>query len=108
MDELIASLSEWTAKLEDPRIKAQFVGFEKTLQFNFIDEPFHILMEFKDGTCELKEGSVENPDITITTKTDIISGITSKQIDPMKAFVTRKLKASGDMKSMLKVQLLMK
>ena len=108
IEELLEGLSKWTAKLDDPRIKKQFERFEKTLQFNFSDEPYHILMGFKDGNCELKEESVENPDITITTKTDIIMGITNQQIDPMKAFVTRKLKASGDMKSMLKVQLLMK
>ncbi len=102
------ALSKWTAKLENPKYKAQFEGFKKSLQFDFTDQPYHILMQFNDGSCELKEGSVQSPDITITTKTDVIMGITSKQVDPMKAFVTRKLKASGDMKSMLKVQLLMK
>ncbi len=107
-EDLLAGLGKWTAKLDDPDIKGRFKEFEKTLQFNFPDQPFNILMVFKDQACTLKEGKVEKPDITITCPSNVIMGITNGEINPMKAFMTRKLKASGNTQDMLKIQLLMK
>ena len=99
---------QWTCKLGDPAIKEKFAGFGKTLQFNCTDQPFNLHMVFADQRCVLKEGAVDNPDIVITTGTDTIVGISQKKIRPLPAFITGKLKATGSMTDMLKVQLLMK
>jgi putative sterol carrier protein len=107
-EELMASLKLWIAKLDNPAIKEQFKGFDKTLQFDFTDVTFHLLMVFKDQKCALKEGSVPNPDIVISTSSATILSITKGEIDPMKAFLGRKLAAKGQMQDMLKVQLLMR
>lgn len=106
-EELIASLNTWVAKLDDPAYKDKFEGFEKTLQFNFTDQDFHILMIFKDQACELMDGAVDSPDIVITTATDTILGITDRKIKPLMAFMSGKLKAKGSIQDMQKVQLLM-
>ena len=105
--ELIEALGQWTARLDDPTVKEKFAGFNKALQLNFTDQEFNISMLFADQKCELKEGAVDNPDIVITTKSDIIMGISQKKIKPMPAFMTGKLKAKGPMEDMMKVQLLM-
>ena len=107
-EELLIALSKWAAKLDDPEYKKKFKGFNKTLQFDFTDQLFNILMIFKSETCELKEGSVSNPDIVITTTRKIILGIINGEINPLKAFLSRKLKAKGNRTDMLKIQLLMK
>lgn len=107
-EELMESLGLWVAKLDDPIIKEHFKGFNKTLQFDFTDASFNVLMIFKDQKCELKEGSVPNPDIVITTSSTTILGISKGAIDPIKAFLGRKLTAKGNAQDMLKVQLLMR
>jgi len=107
-EDLINALSKWAAKLDDPVYKEKFKGFDKTLQFNFKDQPFNLLMIFKNETCELKEGSVPNPDIVIITSSHIILGIAKGEINPLKAFLSRKLKAKGNRTDMIKVQMLMK
>ena len=106
--ELHGALKEWTAKLDDPAVKEKFAGFDKTLQFNFTDQPFNIRLVFAQQVCTLEDGPADNPDIVITTTSDVIMGITQKKIKPMTAFMTGKIKAKGAMADMLKVQLLMK
>lgn len=107
-EDLMNALSKWAAKLDDPVYKEKFKGFDKTLQFNFLDQSFNLLMVFKNEMCELKEGSVSNPDIVITTSSKTILGITKGEIHPLKAFLSRKLKAKGNRTDMLKIQMLMK
>ncbi|HMF34602.1 MAG TPA: SCP2 sterol-binding domain-containing protein [Candidatus Lokiarchaeia archaeon] len=107
-EELMEALGKWAAKLDDESYKERFKGFEKTLQFDFSDQDFHLLMVFKDETCTLEEGSVDAPDIVISTASDVIMGITNREISPTKAFMGGKLKAKGNMKDMLKIQMLMK
>jgi putative sterol carrier protein len=107
-EDLMQALSKWAAKLDDPSYKERFKGFDKTMQFNFTDAPVNLLMVFKNETCTLKEGSVPNPDIVITTASDTIIGVTRGEISPTKAFMSGKLKAKGNMKDMLKIQMLMK
>ena len=107
-EDLMNALSKWAAKHDDPGYKEKFKGFDKTLQFNFKDQSFNLLMIFKNETCELKEGFVPNPDIVITTSSKIILGFTNGEINPLKAFLSRKLKAKGNRKDMIKIQMLMK
>ena len=107
-EELLEALGEWASKLDEPSYKERFKDFDKTMQFNFTDEDFSILMVFKDETCTVKEGSVENPDVTIETASEVILGISDGEVSPTKAFMGGKLKAKGDMKDMLKIQMLMK
>jgi putative sterol carrier protein len=106
--ELMETLKQWTAKLDDPAVKEKFAGFDKTLQFNFTDQQYNIRMVFAQQGCTLQDGAIDSPDIVITTSSDTIMGITQKKIKPLAAFMTGKLKAKGSMGDMLKVQLLMK
>lgn len=107
-EELLEALGGWAKKLDDPSYKERFLDFDKTMQFDFTDQDFHILMIFKDQACTVKEGSVENPDVSIETESEIILGISDGEISPTKAFMGGKLKAKGDMKDMLKIQMIMK
>jgi putative sterol carrier protein len=102
------ALNKWVGKVEEPGINEKFVDFNKTLQFVFTNEDYHLMMVFQDQTCTLQEGEAENPEIVITTTSDTILGITNGKIKPVLAFMSGKIKTKGSMPDMLKVQTLMK
>ncbi|MFX1467765.1 MAG: SCP2 sterol-binding domain-containing protein [Promethearchaeota archaeon] len=106
-EELVEGIKKMVNKLDDPAYAERFADFNKTLQFNFTDTNNYYLI-FKDAKCEIKEGDIEDPDITITTASEVIIDIMDGELSPTKAFMGGKLKAKGPMKDMLKMQMLMK
>jgi putative sterol carrier protein len=50
----------------------------------------------KDGSCQVNEGTHASPSVTLTMSGDTWLGIVNKQTNGMQAFMTGKLKASGD------------
>jgi putative sterol carrier protein len=106
-EELIEGIKKMVSKLSDPAYAERFKGFKKNLQFNFTDTDNYYLM-FDEDKCVIKEGEVEEPDITITTTSDVIIDIMDGELSPTKAFMGGKIKAKGPMKDMLKLQMLMK
>lgn len=106
-EELVDGIKKMVSKLDDPDMAERFEGFEKVLQFKFNDTENYYLI-FKDSKCEIKEGDTDEPDITITTDSQVIIDIMDGELSPTKAFMGGKLKAKGPMKDMLKLQMLMK
>ncbi|MFW9828910.1 MAG: SCP2 sterol-binding domain-containing protein [Candidatus Thorarchaeota archaeon] len=106
-EDLVEGIKKMVSKLDDPAYAERFQDFDNTLQFNFTDTNNYYLI-FKDAKCEIKEGDIENPDITITTQSEVIIDIMDGELSPTKAFMGGKLKAKGPMKTMLKLQMLMK
>jgi len=51
----------------------------------------------KDQTCEVNEGQIEHPDITIKADGEVGVKLFTGEMDPMRAFLLRKVKVSGDM-----------
>lgn len=106
-EELVEGIKKMVSKLDDPAYQERFKDFDRTLQFNFTDTNNYYLV-FKDAKCEINEGDVEEPNITITTQSEVIIDIMDGELSPTKAFMGGKLKAKGPMKDMLKMQMLMK
>jgi putative sterol carrier protein len=106
-EELIEGIEKMVSKLDDPDMAERFEGFEKTLQFKFNDTENYYLV-FKESKCEIKEGEIDEPDITIITDSQVIIDIMNRDLSPTKAFMGGKLKAKGPMSDMLKLQMLMK
>ena len=50
----------------------------------------------KDGTCEVTEGSHDNPTVTLTMSAETWLGMINKEINGMQAFMGGQLKAAGD------------
>jgi len=50
----------------------------------------------KDGACQVNEGAHASPSVTLTMSGETWLGIVNKQTNGMQAFMTGKLKASGD------------
>jgi putative sterol carrier protein len=106
-EKLVEGIKKMVRKLDDADMAERFEGFEKTLQFNFTDTDNYYLV-FKDSKCEIIEGEITDPDITITTESQVIIDIMDRELSPTKAFMGGKLKAKGPMTDMLKLQMLMK
>jgi putative sterol carrier protein len=50
----------------------------------------------KDGTCQIYEGTHESPNVTLTMSAETWLGIVNRELNGMRAFLSGKLKASGD------------
>lgn len=106
-EELVEGIQKMVSKLDDPTMADRFQGYKKVLQFVFTDTDNYYLI-FDNAKCEIKEGNTENPNITITTASQVIIDIMDGELSPTKAFMGGKLKAKGPMTDMLKLQMLMK
>lgn len=50
----------------------------------------------KDGACQINEGNHESPNVTLAMSAETWLGIVNRELNGMQAFITGKLKASGD------------
>jgi putative sterol carrier protein len=57
-----------------------------------------------DGKCEVKEGSLASPNVTMKMDSNTYLALTNKQLNPMQAFMSGKLKVSGDIMLAQKLQ----
>jgi putative sterol carrier protein len=73
------------------------VGLTKTIQWNITDaDPGVWAFEIVDGEGRLVPGGVEDPDTTFTTDTETWIAIAQGRQDAMRAFMTGRLKITGD------------
>lgn len=50
----------------------------------------------ENGACQINEGTHESPSVTLTMSTQTWLGIVNRELNGMHAFLSGKLKASGD------------
>lgn len=70
-------------------------GMNDIFQFCFSDADDYYLV-IRDGTLDVLQGEHEDPSVTLSMSTDTLKGIMSGDINGMNAFMTGKLKASGN------------
>jgi putative sterol carrier protein len=98
------TIAELFEILPDRFNAAAAVGLTKTLQWNITgDEPGVWAFRIIDGIGQLIPGGVEKPDATFTTSGKNWLAIAEGKLDSTKAFMTGKLKVSGDMMLAMKV-----
>lgn len=94
-------------RFTDASLVDSFKDFTKTLQFEFPDTKQVFAMTVVNGSATLEEKSVENPEVRVTTDTDVLAGILDKKVNPMMAYMTRKIKVQGNQSDLMKLQKLM-
>ena len=94
-------------RFSDPSLQETFKNFTKTLQFEFPDTQQRFLLTIVNGVATLEENAIPDPDMKTIANTDVLAGIMDKKINPMTAYMTRKIKAQGAQEDLLKLQKLM-
>ncbi len=108
MADIVPYLERIRARLEQPEIKQAFQGFNKNLQFIFTDLKRTFTLSIAgDGSAALVEQTVSQPDVKVTTTSDILVGILDRKVNPVNAYITRKIKVTGNMDDLLKLQKLL-
>ena len=108
MPDIAPYLERICARFEQPAMRQTFQGFARTIQFFFPDlQRTFVLSIAGDGSAQVEEKTIAQPDITVTTRSDILAGILDRKVNPEVAFITRKLKVSGKMEDLLKLQKLL-
>ncbi len=80
-------------------------GVDKTIQFVFTGrEAGSWVMFVRDGTMSYRQGTEENPSVTVTVDSDDWLKILRGELNPMTAVMGGKLKLAGDMGIMLQFQ----
>jgi putative sterol carrier protein len=105
MADIVPYLERIRARFEQPQTQSAFQGFARSIQFMFPDLQRNFVLRIaQDGNATLTEETITQPDIKVTTSSDILAGILDRKVNPELAFITRKLKASGSMEDLLKLQ----
>lgn len=108
MADIVPYLERLCARFAQPEMQAAFRGFTKTMQFTFPDlQRAFTLSIAEDGSTTLAEQTLSQPDVTVTTGSDILAGIMDRTINPIQVYITRKLKVAGRMEDLLKLQKLL-
>ncbi len=63
-------------------------------------------IELRDGKCRIEEGTHDSPKVTITMNTGTWLALVNQEISGMQAFMSGKLKATGDIMLAQKIPLL--
>ena len=75
------------------------------VQFDFTGEGGgQYVMRIHDGTCEIKEGSAPDANMTMIVAASDYVDVVEGRLDGVKAFMSGKIKAKGDIMFMMKMQ----
>ena len=108
MADIVPYLERIRARFEEPETRSAFQGFARSIQFVFTDLQRNFALSIaQDGSATLTEETIQQPDIKVTTSSDTLAGILDRKVNPELAFVTRKIKVTGSMEDLLKLQKLL-
>lgn len=105
MTDIKPYLQKMLERFADPKVQAAFKGFNKTLQLNFTDTNENWLIRIAEGKppC-LTEEAINEPDILVSISTDALRGIMDKKINPTTAYMQRKIKVTGPIQDLMRLQ----
>jgi putative sterol carrier protein len=76
---------------------ATATGLNKTIQWNISGEQTGSwAVKIENQTCQLIKGSVDKADLTLSMSDQTWLDIAEGRLDPMKAFLSGKVKTAGD------------
>lgn len=70
-------------------------GMREVFQFHFSDAGDHYLV-VDDGSLEVHEGEHDDPSVSLSMSSETLRGVMNGEINGMNAFMTGKLKATGN------------
>jgi putative sterol carrier protein len=95
-------------RFSNPSVQSGLKGFTRALLFKFTDTNEEWLIRAVDGKeATLVKETITNPDVTITTTTEVLAGVMDRKINGMTAYMQRKIQTKGPMDDLIKMQKLM-
>lgn len=94
-------------RFSDPKLQDSFKTFTKTLLFEFPDTQQTFALTVVEGNADLAEATADNPDVRVTTSTDVLAGIMDRKVNPITAYMTRKIKVQGAQSDLMQLQKLL-
>lgn len=88
----------------DAKLQAELEGIARTILVDLRDGPkYHFLL---DGgrIGDVADGPVEGPDITILSDSTTLTAILKKEMGPMKAYATQKLKVKASLDDLVRLR----
>ncbi|HJT55296.1 MAG TPA: SCP2 sterol-binding domain-containing protein [Ktedonobacteraceae bacterium] len=105
MADIMPYLERIRARFDQPDIQASFQGFAKTLLFIFPDLQRNFVLHIaENGTATLSEETIPQPDVKVIGTSDLLAGIMDRTVNPIQAYITRRLKVTGNMDDLLRLQ----
>ncbi|MFW5696221.1 MAG: SCP2 sterol-binding domain-containing protein [Phototrophicaceae bacterium] len=99
------SVSEISQAMVDGFQPEKAEGVDATIQFDLSgDNGGQFYVVIKDKTVASHEGMAENPKMTLKADADDYYKVASGQMNAMQAFMSGKIKISGDMSLAMKMQ----
>lgn len=95
-------------RYNNPDFRHQLQEYSKIIKFIFTDLQNPYIIEINKGKINnLSDKTTKTPDITISTDSALFLDILHKKINPIMAFSTGKLKITGELTDLLKLQKLL-
>ena len=84
-------------------------GVTATVQFDFSqDDGGYYVVSIADGQCSVREGTIEQPDATMVASQATYLAVADGSLNPMTAFMTGKLRVSGNLPLLMQFQQMFK
>lgn len=89
---------------EDEELKEKVKDYDRTIMIDFKEGDYYNT-EFKGGEIEdIKEGSIEDADITIKTDPETLHNLLEGNMGAMEAYAKKKIKIDASLTDMLKIK----
>jgi|GEM_PF-796064 putative sterol carrier protein len=109
MTDIKPYLQRITNRFTNLDVQAALKGFTRAIQFSFTDTGESWLIRVIDGQeAVLSRELFEQPDIRVTSSTEILAGIMDGKISATTAYLQRKIQVRGAMEDLIKMQKIMR
>ncbi|HEV8595611.1 MAG TPA: SCP2 sterol-binding domain-containing protein [Thermoplasmata archaeon] len=89
---------------KDEKLGRELEGIERKVLVDLKDGPkFHFVLKDRQ-IGPVGEGAIEAPDVTIVSDSSTLSAVLRKEMGPMKAYATQKLKVKASLDDVLRLR----
>ena len=97
-------INKFNGKVEtDEKLQKELEGVEKKVYVDLGQERYCFTLKDKK-IQDFHAGTIDNPDVTITSDPQTIQDLIDGKMKPMKAFALRKVKVNGDISDVLRLR----
>jgi putative sterol carrier protein len=89
--------------LQDPKTRNAIKKSKGTLVVRETDSNVAVTIFFNNGDVQIQNGAIEKPTAFVEGRFEELSEISSGQVGPIRALLSRKIKAGGNLLKLLKM-----